>query len=58
MTNAIKCKHKGFTSPSAVHGDWNRKDAEERLKEAYEEGGISAWARTVLRELEAEAEEK
>jgi len=46
----------GVASPSAVQGDWNGKDAEERLKKAYEEGGIAAWAQTALRELEDEVE--
>jgi hypothetical protein len=46
----------GVTSPSAVQGGWNWKEAEERLEKAYEEGGISAWAQTALRELEAEVE--
>jgi hypothetical protein len=46
----------GVVSPSAVEGDWNWKDAEERLKKAYEEGGIATWAQTALRELEAEVE--
>ena len=42
--------------PSAIQGDWNWEEAEERLKKAYEEGGILAWAETALRELEAEVE--
>jgi len=46
----------GVAFPSAIQGDWNWKDAEERLKKAYEEGGIAAWAQTALRELEAEVE--
>ena len=46
----------GIVSPYASQGDWNWEEAEERLKKAYEEGGIAAWAQTALRELEAEAE--
>ena len=49
-------QEQGVASPSAVPGDWNWKDAEERLKKAYEEGGITDWAITALRELEAEVE--
>ena len=41
----------GVTFPSAPQGDWNWKEAEERLENAYEDGGISAWARTALRDL-------
>lgn len=41
--------------PSAIEQDWNWEDAEERLKKAYEEGGITLWAQAALRELEAEA---
>ena len=44
------------TFPSTTQGDWNWEEAEERLKKAYEEGGIAAWAQTALRELEAEVE--
>ena len=46
----------GDAFPSAVQGDWDREEAEERLKKAYEEGGIAAWAQFALRELEAEIE--
>ena len=42
--------------PSAIQRDWNWEEAEERLKKAYEEGGIAVWAQTALRELEAEVE--
>jgi hypothetical protein len=46
----------GVAFPSATQGDWNWEEAEERLKKAYEEGGIAAWAQTALRELEAEVD--
>jgi len=46
----------GVPFHSTVRGDWNWKEAEERLKKAYEEGGIAAWAQIALRELEAEVE--
>ena len=45
----------GVTLPSAIEPDWNWEEAEERLKKAYEEGGITLWAQIALRELEAEA---
>lgn len=45
----------GVTCPAAIAPDWNWEEAEERLKKAYEEGGITVWAQTALRELEAEA---
>lgn len=35
--------------------DWRWEDAEKRLKLAYEQGGITLWAQTALRELEIEA---
>ena len=38
-----------------VQEDWRWEDAEERLKRAYEEGGMSLWGQMALRELEAEA---
>ena len=38
----------------ALQQEWNREEAEERLKKAYEEGGMTVWAQTALRELEAE----
>ncbi|KAF8801742.1 hypothetical protein BYT27DRAFT_7261654 [Phlegmacium glaucopus] len=40
---------------SAMGEEWNWAEAEERLNKAYEEGGITIWAQTALRELEAEA---
>jgi len=40
---------------AAIEQDWSWEEAEERLKKAYEEGGITDWAQTALRELEAEA---
>jgi hypothetical protein len=46
----------GDAFPSTIQEDWNWEEAEERLKKAYEEGGIAAWAQTAARELEAEAE--
>jgi len=46
----------GVAFPSAIQREWNWKEAEERLKKAYEEGGIAAWAQTAFRELEAEVE--
>jgi hypothetical protein len=48
----------GDAFPSAIQGDWNWEEAEERLNKAYEEGGIAAWAQTALRELEAEERTK
>ena len=39
---------------STIEEEWNWAEAEERLKKAYEEGGITVWAQTALRELEAE----
>lgn len=41
--------------PTALEQEWNWEEAEERLKKAYEQGGITVWAQTALRELEAEA---
>jgi hypothetical protein len=38
----------------ALQQEWNREEADERLKKAYEESGIIVWAQTALRELEAE----
>ena len=38
----------------ALQQEWKREEAEERLKKAYEEGGVTVWAQTALRELEAE----
>ncbi|KZT66604.1 hypothetical protein DAEQUDRAFT_674700 [Daedalea quercina L-15889] len=35
---------------------WSWPDAEQRLKAAYEEGGIMGWAEAAIRELEAEGE--
>jgi len=35
--------------------DWRWEDAEKRLELAYEQGGITLWAQTALRELEIEA---
>ena len=49
-------QEQGVAFPSTTHGDRNWEEAEERLKKAYEEGGIAAWAQTALRELEAEVE--
>ena len=46
----------GITFPAAIQRDWIWKEAEERLKKAYEEDGIAAWAQTAFRELEAEVE--
>lgn len=46
----------GDVFPSAIQEVWNWEEAEERLKKAYEQGGIAAWAQTAARELEAEAE--
>ena len=46
----------GVAFPAAIQRDWNWKEAEERLKKAYEEGGVAAWAQTAFRELEAEVE--
>ena len=40
---------------AAIEQDWSWEEAEERLKKAYEAGGITDWAQTALRELEAEA---
>ncbi|KAF9531376.1 hypothetical protein CPB83DRAFT_848924 [Crepidotus variabilis] len=34
---------------------WKWDDAEERLKKAYDEGGVGLWAQVALRELEAES---
>lgn len=42
--------------PSVIEHSWNWEEAEQRLKKAYEEGGITVWAQVALRELEAEAE--
>jgi len=41
--------------PTALEQEWNWEEAEERLRKAYEEGGITVWAQTALTELEAEA---
>jgi len=38
-----------------AHEQWTWPEAEERLKRAYEEGGIGLWAQVALREVEAEA---
>jgi hypothetical protein len=46
----------GVAFPFPPEGDWNWEEAEERLKKAYEEGGIAAWAQTAFRELEAEVQ--
>ncbi|KAF8809909.1 hypothetical protein BYT27DRAFT_7241020 [Phlegmacium glaucopus] len=40
---------------SAMGEEWDWAEAEERLNKVYEEGGITIWAQTALRELEAEA---
>jgi hypothetical protein len=45
----------GATLPATIAQDWNWEEAEERLKKAYEEGGITVWAQAASRELEAEA---
>lgn len=42
-------------APYGVDEDWNSEASEARLKRAYQEGGVSLWAQTALRELEAEA---
>jgi hypothetical protein len=34
--------------------EWNWPDAEERLKEAFDTGGLSGWAAAAIREVEAE----
>lgn len=44
----------GIALPSAIE-EWSWEEAEERLKKAYEQGGISVWAQTALIELEADA---
>lgn len=41
--------------PFGVHEKWKWEDAENRLRRAYEDGGISLWGQIALRELEAEA---
>jgi len=46
----------GVTSSSVVEREWTWEEAEERLKNAYEQGGITSWAQTALRELEAEVQ--
>lgn len=40
--------------PFGVQETWKWEDAEERLRRAYEMGGISSWGQMALRELEAE----
>jgi hypothetical protein len=52
MTNAMKYKHKELP----LHLLFREVGIGKKLKNAYEEGGISAWAQTALRELEAEVE--
>ena len=47
-------RYEGQTQEPAPQQEWNREEAEERLKKAYEEGGITVWAQIALRELEAE----
>jgi hypothetical protein len=39
-----------------VDPTWKWEDAEKRLREVYDKEGISGWAETALRELEAEGE--
>ena len=34
--------------------DWDWEEAEEQLKKAYKQGGLTVWAQSALRELEAE----
>ena len=42
-------------APHGVDENWNVEASETRLTRAYQEGGVSLWAQTALRELEAEA---
>jgi len=49
-------EHYQIQTQHAIEQDWNWEEAEERLKKAYEQGGITLWAQTALTELEAEAE--
>jgi hypothetical protein len=44
------------TTPSAPEDkvDWSWTDAERRLTDAYERDGLGGWARTAMREMEAE----
>ncbi|EAU83047.2 hypothetical protein CC1G_08984 [Coprinopsis cinerea okayama7 len=42
-------------APFGIQEEWKWEEAENRLKRAYEEGGFPLWAKTALREMEAEA---
>lgn len=42
-------------TPYGAEEEWSVEASEERLKRAYQEGGVTLWAHIALRELEAEA---
>jgi len=45
----------GGSFPQSTDEEWTWEKAEDRLKKAYEEGGLPLWSQAALREVEAEA---
>jgi hypothetical protein len=51
-----KERHDAYeAAPFDADEGWKWVEAEKRLKRAYDEGGFPLWARTAMREAEAEA---
>ncbi|KAF8637187.1 hypothetical protein AX17_002984 [Amanita inopinata Kibby_2008] len=55
-TEEERALFEGVTAPTSTPAapGWNVEEAEERLKVAYEKGGVGLWARVAVREVEEE----